>query len=43
MGRVYEHQGNYRQALAAYNAALGLEPLYLPATQAKRVLLGRLN
>ena len=43
LGRAYAHLGDYQKALAAYDAALALEPLYLPAINARRVLLGRLN
>ena len=43
LGRVYEHRGDYRLALAAYNKALTIEPLYLPASHAKRMMISRLN
>ena len=43
LGRVYEHQGDYRQALAAYEEALTIEPLYLPASHARRMMISRLN
>ncbi|MCB8946173.1 MAG: tetratricopeptide repeat protein [Ardenticatenaceae bacterium] len=43
LGRVYAHLGDFQKALAAYDEALALEPLYMPATNARRVLLGQLN
>lgn len=43
LGRIHEHFGRYRQALACYNKALELEPLYRTAAWAKYLLLGRLN
>jgi tetratricopeptide (TPR) repeat protein len=43
LGRIYEHQGDYRQAMAAYNNALALEPLYLPASHARRMMISQLN
>jgi tetratricopeptide (TPR) repeat protein len=43
LGRVYERQGDYRKALAAYDEALTIEPLYLPASHARRIMIGRLN
>lgn len=42
-GRAYEAMGEPMSALAAYELALALDPLYLPATWAKNALLGRLN
>ncbi len=42
-GRAYERMGEPMAALAAYEQALTLDPLYLPATWAKTALLGRLN
>ena len=43
MGRVYEHQGDVRTALACYRYALELSPFYLPAERARTRLLGRLS
>jgi tetratricopeptide (TPR) repeat protein len=43
LGRVYAHQGDYRKALTAYDEALTIDPLYLPASHAKRMTIGRLN
>ncbi|HEX6383843.1 MAG TPA: tetratricopeptide repeat protein [Anaerolineae bacterium] len=43
LGRVYEHLGRYRTALAYYDRALEIDPLYLPATWAKTALLGKMN
>ncbi len=43
LGRVYEHFGEYKLALQAYEDALMLEPFSLPAVNMRRVLLGRLN
>lgn len=43
LGRAYELVGRPHEALAAYDQALALTPLYLPATWAKYALLGRLN
>lgn len=43
LGRVYEHQGEYQQALAAYDRALTLDPFYRTAIWAKYEMLGRLN
>ena len=43
LGRAYEQLGQPRQALSAYDRALAISPLYLPATWAKYALLGRLN
>ncbi len=43
LGRVYEHLGDVYSALAYYNRALEISPLYLPATWAKHLLLGKLN
>lgn len=43
LGRVYEQQGDARTALACYQHALELSPLYLPAEHARTRLLGRLN
>ena len=43
LGRVYEHRGEYQQALAAYDQALALDPFYRTAIWAKYEMLGRLN
>lgn len=43
LGRVHEHLGNYRAALAAYDRALEIDPYYLTAAWAKYALLGNLN
>ena len=43
LGRIYEHQGDARTALACYQHALDLAPLYLPAEHARTRLLGKLN
>lgn len=43
LGRVYEHVGNFDQALAEYDQALALEPLYRAAHWAKYALLAGLN
>lgn len=43
LGRVYEHLGDYQSALAYYNRALEIAPLYLVARGAKHLLLGKLN
>jgi Tfp pilus assembly protein PilF len=43
LGRVYEQLDQPYQALACYERALAIAPLYLPANWAKYRLLGRLN
>jgi len=43
LGRVYEHMYDYQSALAYYNRAIEISPLYLPARWAKNLLLGKLN
>lgn len=43
LGRAFERMGHPYWALAAYDRALAIAPLYLPATWAKTALLGRLN
>lgn len=43
LGRVYEHLGDARTALACYRHALELEPLSLTAEWSRTQLLGRLN
>lgn len=43
LGRVYEHLGDWHEALNNYTRALKASPIYLPAEWAKNALLGRLN
>lgn len=43
LGRVYEHLGDYYQALIYFNRALDAAPLYLPAEWARNELLCKLN
>jgi Tfp pilus assembly protein PilF len=43
LGRVYEHLGDFYQALNYLNRALALNPRYLPAEWARNALLGKLN
>jgi tetratricopeptide (TPR) repeat protein len=43
LGRAHEQLGQPYKALAAYDRALALAPLYLPAHWARTGLLGRLN
>jgi tetratricopeptide (TPR) repeat protein len=43
LGRAYDQLGQPYRALAAYDRALAIAPLYLPAHWAKTALLGRLN
>jgi tetratricopeptide (TPR) repeat protein len=43
LGRAYEELGQVYRALTAYDQALSISPLYLPAHWAKTALLGRLN
>ncbi len=43
LGRVYQQLGDPYRALAAFDEALAVAPLYLPAYWAKTALLGRLN
>lgn len=43
LGRAYAQLGDVYRALAAYDRALEIAPLYLPAYWAKTALLGRLN
>jgi Tfp pilus assembly protein PilF len=43
MGRIYEQWGDTYAALDAYERALDVAPLYLPAEWARTLLLGRLN
>lgn len=43
LGRAYQKLGNYQEALSWYNAALEVDPLFLPAEWAKNLLLGKLN
>lgn len=43
MGRIYEQWGDVYAALEAYEQALEVAPLYLPAEWARTLLLARLN
>jgi len=43
LGRVYEHQGRYKSALASYDRALEIDPYDRAATWAKYRLVGELN
>lgn len=43
LGRVYRKKGDYKRALAYFNQALEIDPLYRAALGAKFALLGRLN
>jgi Tfp pilus assembly protein PilF len=43
LGRAYERMGQPYRALAAYDQALVIAPLYMPGSWAKTALLGRLN
>lgn len=43
LGRAYELMAEPYRALAAYDRARAIAPLYLPAMWAKTALLGRLN
>lgn len=43
LGRAYENIGRYRTALEHYNAALEIDPLYMPAQWSKTLLLGKMN
>lgn len=43
LGRVYERLGQYQAAMACYENALAIEPLYLTARWAKQALLGKMN
>ena len=43
LGRVYEHLGDYYQALIYFNRALAVAPLYMPAEWARNQLLCKLN
>lgn len=43
LGRVYQHIGDFYQALIYYNRALTTAPLYLPAEWARNALLAKLN
>ncbi len=43
LGRVFQHLGDYHQALVYYNRALAAAPMYLPAEWARNGLLGKLN
>ena len=43
LGRVYEHLGDYYQALIYFNRALAAAPLYMPAEWARNAVLCKLN
>ncbi|MCA9969025.1 MAG: tetratricopeptide repeat protein [Anaerolineales bacterium] len=43
LGRAYENLGQPLEALKWYRRALEIDPLFLPAEQAKNLLLGKLN
>ena len=43
LGRVYEHLGQWDRAAQAYKAALALNPNYLTARQALRLLIAKMN
>jgi Tfp pilus assembly protein PilF len=43
LGRVFEHLGQWAKARQAYKAALALNPNYLTARQALRLLVGKMN
>ena len=43
IGRAYENLGQPLEALKWYRRALEIDPLFLPAEQAKNLLLGKLN
>ena len=43
LGRVYEHLGDYKQALACYERAIEIDPLYRTAIWAKYELLATMN
>ncbi len=43
LGRAFEALGQYERALAFYQQAIEIAPLYLPARWAKQALLGRMN
>jgi tetratricopeptide (TPR) repeat protein len=43
LGRVYGYLGDFQSALAYYNQALEIDPIYLPATWAKYQLVAKLN
>lgn len=43
LGRVYEHLGDYEKALACYEQAIEIDPLYRTAVWAKYELLARMN
>ena len=43
LGRVHEANGRFRSALESYNAALELDPMFLPGEWAKAALLGKMN
>ena len=43
LGRVFEHLGDYYQALGYFNRALAQNLSYLPAEWARNAVLGKLN
>ena len=43
LGRVYEHLGQGEKAAGCYKAALALNPDYLTARQAYRLVIGKMN
>ena len=43
LGRVHEHMGQYRKALACYDRALEIDPYYRVAAWAKYQLIGELS
>lgn len=43
LGRVYEHLGDYEQALTCYEQAIEIDPLYRTAIWAKYELLATMN
>lgn len=43
LGRVYEHLGDFEQALACYERAIEIDPLYRTAIWAKYELLAGMN
>ncbi len=43
LGRVYEHRGDFKQALASYDRAIAIDPFYMVATYARRTMIARMN
>lgn len=43
LGQVHQHMGRFLTALKFYDRSLEIDPFYLKAVAAKRLLLGRLN